>query len=153
MRVKITTLAILTIFTFLLTIPVPAVSEDTINWKSYDEGIALAKEQGKKIVVFFSASWCSYCAKMKKTTFKNDKVIKYLNDNYIPIIVNSDKERELVSSYGVRGLPTMWFLKEDTTKLSNMPGYIDAKIMISILKYLHTDAYQKMSFKDFVKTL
>ena len=153
MKVNRITLAAITVLILVLSIPVSAVPENSINWKSYDEGVAMAKEQGKKAVVFFSASWCSYCAKMKKTTFQNDEVIQYLNENYIPIMVNSDKEREIVSSYNVRGLPTLWFLKEDGTGLTMRPGYVDAKSLMIMMKYLYTDSYLKMKYEDFLKSL
>ncbi len=124
-----------------------------IQWKGYDEGIAMAKADGKNIFLYFHADWCKYCHKMDATTFKDKKVIDYLNENYITIRVDADKETKVASKYGVRGMPTSWFLKANSDKLSNMPGFVDAKRLLTILKYVSTESYEKMSYLDFEKNM
>ena len=124
-----------------------------ISWAGYEKGITMAEQQGKKIFLYFHADWCTYCKKMELTTFKDKGVIDYLNEHYIAIIVDSDKERKIASRFGVRGLPTTWFLKSDTNKLSSMPGYIDSNRLLTILKFINTESYKKMSYQDFKKSL
>jgi len=36
----------------------------------------------KPIIVFLHAKWCKYCDVMENTTFKNEEVIKKLNNHY-----------------------------------------------------------------------
>ncbi|MBF0111359.1 MAG: thioredoxin fold domain-containing protein [Desulfamplus sp.] len=124
-----------------------------ISWQTHDKGIPMAKEQKKKIFVYFHAEWCGYCRKMEGGTFKDKAVIDYLNANFIAIKVDSDVETKVAESYAVRGLPTCWFLKANGDKLSNMPGYIDEKRLLTILKYVNTESYEKMSYSDFEKSL
>ncbi|SLM28598.1 putative thioredoxin [Desulfamplus magnetovallimortis] len=124
-----------------------------IQWKGYDEGVAMAKAEKKKIFLYFHADWCGYCRKMDASTFKDNDVVDYLNENYITIKVNSDKEQKIASIYGVRGLPTSWFLKSSSEKLSSMPGYVDAGRLLTILKYVKTESYEKMNYRDFEKSL
>ncbi len=130
-----------------------STASSRIDWKNYDEGVAMAKAEKKKIFLYFHAAWCGYCHKMDASTFKDAKVIDYLNNNYITIKVDSDKETKIASTYGVRGLPTSWFLEENSDKLSSMPGYIDAKRLLTILKYVKTESYEKMNYRDFEKSL
>ena len=125
----------------------------SINWQTYTQGMELAKTRNKHIFLYFHADWCTYCTKLKKTTFKNKAVLNYLKENFISIGVDTDKEKDLGTQWGVRGLPTLWFLKPDNSKISNIPGYIDAKQFLNILKYIHTRSYDNMSFQEFVKTL
>lgn len=33
------------------------MAENTIDWKSYDEGLALSRQEGKKLFVHFFADW------------------------------------------------------------------------------------------------
>ncbi|MBF0203548.1 MAG: thioredoxin fold domain-containing protein [Desulfamplus sp.] len=131
---------------------VPAVSGG-IEWKDYDKGVGIAKDHNKKVFLYFHADWCGYCRKMDASTFKDKALIDYMNANFIAIRVNSDVEKKIAESYGVRGLPTCWFLKSNSDKLSSMPGYIDAEKLLVILKYVHTESYEKMSFNDFEKSL
>ncbi len=149
MRIKTISLVLLTIFTLLLA--GQALSEEnSIQWQAHDEGIAAAKKQGKKIVVYFRTGYCQYCIKMEREAFKDDWVIDYLNTNFIPIRVNGTEEDKVVHLYEVEEIPTMVFLTPDMTVLSQMPGYIETEILFYILQYLHTDSYKRMRFKDFV---
>jgi len=126
------------------------VSND-IKWFSYDNGMAAAKKEGKKIFLHFRADWCSYCRLMAKETFKDPAVIAYLNANYIPITVNSDKETGLAQKYRVQGLPLNWFLEENGEKIGNRPGYISPSDLISFLKFIHTNSYKTMTLSKFLR--
>ena len=127
-------------------------ASDEIKWHSYNQGLALAKQEEKKIFVHFYADWCAYCKKMENETLKNSAVIDYLNQNFIPVRVNSDKDRDLARNYYIRGLPSTWFVSETGEKISSLPGYISAEMLLNALKFIHTDSYKKMSFKDFIES-
>ena len=131
----------------------PPENEGKIIWTNYEKGVFMAGQQDKKVFLYFHADWCTYCKKMELTTFKDKGIIDYLNENYIAITVDSDKEKKIASRFGVRGLPTTWFLQPDMGKLSSMPGYIDSKRLLTILKFINTESYEKMSYQDFKKSL
>ena len=109
---------------------------DRINWRTYDEGMALGRTQKKKVLVHFYANWCFYCRKMAKETFQDPLVVSYLNKNFISIRVDCDKDKRTASRYGVRGLPTTWFLTEKGEGIGNLPGYLPAGRLLQILKQL-----------------
>ena len=124
-----------------------------IDWQTYAQGRELAKNQNKHIFLYFHADWCTYCRKLKKTTFQDKTVLKYLKKNFISIKVDTDKNQEMATQWNVKGLPTLWFLKPDRSKISNIPGYVDKKQFLHILKYIHTQSYEKMNFQQFMKTI
>ncbi len=117
-------------------------SADKIKWYSYKKGIAQGKKEGKKIYINFHADWCRYCKKMDKETFKNKSVISYLNENFISIKVDSDKERSTSSEFNVKGLPDNWFLTEKGERIGNQPGYLPDKMMLQLLEHIHTEKYK-----------
>jgi len=84
---------------------VTAAAAESINWRSYEEGLALGKIEKKKVFLHFYADWCGFCVKMAKDTFQNAEVIAYLNANFIPVMVNYDKELETAAKYGVQAVP------------------------------------------------
>ncbi len=129
--------------------PKDAVAADRIKWYSYDQGSSLAKDKGLKIMVHFYAEWCRYCVKMEKETFSDKAVISYLNRHFVPIKVNSDKERKLASNFRVSALPATFFISEDGNKIGQLPGFIPANNMLVLLKYIGTDSYRNMSLRDF----
>lgn len=124
-----------------------------IAWQDYNQGMELASTKEQPVFLYFHADWCTYCRKLKKTTFKDEAVLSYLRDNFVSISVDTDKETELASQWKVKGLPTLWFLRSDNSKISSLPGYVDAKQFLRILKYIHTKSYDKMSFHEFLKTI
>ena len=121
-----------------------------IQWFTYDEGMQRGKAQNKKVFLVFHADWCRYCLKMEKETFAKPTVIAYVNRNFIPISVNSDKQPDIAEKHKVRGLPSTWFISETGEPIANRPGYIAPDEMLKILKFFGTDSYRTMSFRAFV---
>lgn len=144
MKVRYTLL--LTAFLFCLSMLLPvanAASSGGIKWYKHQEGMALAKREGKKVYINFHADWCFYCTKMEKETFKKSSVIAYLNDNFISISVDTDRERKVTERYNVRGLPDSWFFDENGKKLGSRPGYLPPKMFLKMLEMVHTEGYKK----------
>ncbi len=131
--------------------PPAIIASDGIQWQSYEEGISRGKAENKKVFLSFYADWCQYCKIMEKETFQNSAVIAYINRNFIPIKVNSDKEQQTAALYNVRGLPSTWFLSEKGERIGNRPGLISANEMLPVLKYIQSDSYKSMSFNDFMQ--
>jgi len=127
--------------------------DSAIDWQAYTKGMELAVTKDQPIFLYFHAEWCTYCQKLKKTTFKDEAVLQYLQAHFVSISVDTDKEKTLTDQWKVKGLPTLWFLRSDNSKISNIPGYVDEKQFLRILKYVHTKSYDKMSFHEFVKTI
>ncbi len=126
-------------------------SAQGIGWKDFTPGMAQARKENKFVFLYFHAPWCTYCNKLKMTTFKDRKVLAYLKENFISIQVNTDENKILANDWQVKGLPSMWFLEPDGGKINRMPGYMDAGKLLSILKYIQTQSYTTMEFNEFVK--
>ena len=122
-----------------------------IQWLSYAEGRQRGEAENKKVFLVFNADWCRYCLQMEKETFQNPTVIAYVNRNFVPISVNSDREQDIAAKYSVRGLPSTWFISENGDRIGNRPGYISADEMLKILKYIGSDSYLSMSFQAFLE--
>ena len=138
--------------TLLCCVGPAAANKHEIQWQPYDEGIAMIKSQHKKGFIHFYTDWCTYCKLMTKQTFSDEKVIDYLNNNFVSIMVNADKEKEVARKYGVNRFPNTWFISEDSSALSSQPGFIPPDMLLSMLKFLNTDSFKKMKFSEFVAT-
>ena len=113
-----------------------AASAKEIEWQSYEVGMARGKSENKKIFLHFYARWCSSCKVMTEKTFKDPGVIASLNENFIPIKVDVDKERQASDMFKIRVLPDTWFIAENTEIIGHRPGYIPLEQMKTILKML-----------------
>lgn len=121
-----------------------------INWYSYEEGVAKAKETGRPIVIDFHADWCKWCVELDTKTFTDARVIKSMNELFIPISVDTDKERVTAGKYGVESLPTMWFLTSEGERIDVLPGFVDADFFSIVLDYVSSGSYKSTDFESFV---
>ena len=111
-----------------------ASAVETINWRSYEEGLVLSKAEKKKVFLHFYADWCVFCGKMAKETFQNPAVVSYLNNHFIPVRVDTDRDPATAMKYGVTGLPSTWFLTEMGEAIGTVPGFIPPDTLLSMLK-------------------
>ena len=72
---------ILVLFLAITSVGVKA-QDSEINWLSFEEAIEKNKENPKPILVDLYTDWCGWCKKMDKTTYKNEVIVKFINDNY-----------------------------------------------------------------------
>ncbi|MBN2830117.1 MAG: thioredoxin family protein, partial [Candidatus Cloacimonetes bacterium] len=77
--------------------------------------IEAAMDQKKPIFLDFTASWCSSCKEMDRTTFKDEGVISALkNYEFIKYYAEKPSEsptKEIMEMFGVKGLPTYIILE------------------------------------------
>ncbi len=151
MKNKSILIYILALLLNVVCIPGNGAASETIKWYSYDDAKTLEKENSNKVFLYFYSINCYYCGLMEKNTFSSSIVSRYLNQNFIPVKVNSDKERTISSTYNIRGNPTSYFLTENFEVIGNLPGYLPPKDMLNILQYIHTDSFKKMTFNDFLQ--
>lgn len=136
--------------------PAPEARPTEINWVNYEDGLIMAQESEMHVLIDFSTAWCGYCKKMDRETFKDARVIDYINNNFIAIKVDGDSRREFevdgfVTSerritkeiYGVRGFPTFWFLESDGTKIGRQPGYQPATGFLTLLEFVSNRKYEE----------
>ncbi len=144
---------VLTVLGTAMTASATQADDGGIQWVSYAEGRQRGAAENKKVFVVFNADWCRYCLKMEKETFQDPTVIAYVNRNFVPVTVNSDKEQEVAADYNVKGLPSTWFISEKGERIGNRPGFIAAEEMLTILKYIGSDSYLNMSYQAFVESV
>ena len=134
MNLKILSWAIIISFCLSISFVVDSSATDGIKWRSYEEGLVVSKAEKKKVFLHFYADWCVYCGKMAKETFQHPAVVSYLNNNFISVRVNTDKEPDTAMRYGVTGLPSSWFLTRMGEAIGAVPGFIPPDTFLSMLK-------------------
>ena len=132
--------------------PVPAKknTETQIEWTTYDEA-RRAGDQSRKFFVYFYSDQCGYCKLMDEKTFRDASVVAYINDNYLPVRINTGRETGLASRFGIQGVPDLRFLTPKGEGIARWPGFIESSRLLTLLQYINTDSYKKMNFNDFVK--
>lgn len=99
----------------------------TIRWqKSFEQGLALAKQNHRLVFVDFYAEWCVPCKEMDRTTFRNPEVAKALA-GAIAIRVDIDERKDLAARYPSPGLPYICVLDSNGNLLKSFMGEMDAE--------------------------
>ena len=79
----------------------------TINWvEDYAVGIELAKEQDKPVLLAFYKLHSRFCSDMSQNTYNNPEVIKYVEANFVPVLIDVDKQPEIARRYNINYYPT-----------------------------------------------
>jgi thiol:disulfide interchange protein len=151
---------LMTIF-IILSVQVTAGENGTVAWQDFEKAKKLAADSGKPMLLTFYAEWCGACKLMEEKTFSDQQVVSCLNEQFIPVRINFDKNRELAQEFRVRVLPTTWFLnadgsrvkwtlKPDQTMNSGLTGTIRPDIFLWLLKYISTKSYASTSFTEYL---
>jgi thiol:disulfide interchange protein len=109
-------------------------SSTQINFieNSWTEALKQAARQNKYIFVDAYASWCGPCKMLKATTFKNNKVADFYNDNFVNVAIDMEKGQgpALATEWGLQAYPTMIIFTSKGKPVSGTVGYIRANDLI-----------------------
>jgi thioredoxin-related protein len=132
-----------------------------IHWQNPDITKADIAKAGKPVYVFFHTEWCTFCKKMKSSTFADAKIQKLLNDKFIALEINPETAgtanflgekmsfADVASKLGVRGFPASYFFGPDGSLLGGQPGFIDAATFGDIAEYIGDGYYKNYSFDEY----
>lgn len=100
----------------------PAVARGRIQFtEGFRRGVDTARQQGKPMLVFFTATWCDYCHAMANEAFCQDAVVN-LSERFTCILVDADRESDVCREFRVRGYPTIQFLSPRGLPLNRVTG-------------------------------
>lgn len=84
---------------------------ESIQWHHWgQEAFNLAQEQDSPVLLSISAVWCYWCHVMEETTFSDPDVVRFVNDNFVAVLVDNDHRPDVNARYNVGGWPTTAFL-------------------------------------------
>lgn len=110
-------------------LPSAGAKPATISWQSFSPAaLERARAQGRPAVVDFRADWCLPCIEMERTTFVSPRVAAQATDFVMlraDVTETSKETEEMVSKYGVLGVPTTLFFAADGSERHRMVGYIN----------------------------
>ena len=147
-------------------------SED-INWMSFEEMQEAYAKNPKPVLIDLYTDWCGWCKHMDKTTYKNAKVIAYINKNYYAVKYNAESKEDVVFnnktysfnakyktndlaiylSFGELSYPNSIFLSSLNARPAPLAGYMKPKEMEAPLKYFAERKSEQQTFVEFNQQL
>lgn len=133
-----------------------------IKTYQFEQIDSLQKNEKRIILVFIHTDWCNYCQAMQNTTFKNDSIVRILNDKFYFIDLNAEDKRNIVfnkhtfkykptgTNTGANELadqlgtvennlsyPTLCFLNAENEIIFQHPQYINSTDLKAIFQRLN----------------
>ncbi|MEI6727444.1 MAG: DUF255 domain-containing protein, partial [Actinomycetes bacterium] len=82
-----------------------------IEWRPWGEpAFAEARRLGRPILLSLSAVWCHWCHVMDETSYSDARVIARINEAFVPIRADNDRNPDVNRRYNMGGWPTTAFL-------------------------------------------
>jgi len=111
---------------------------DSIAWiEDYEAGLKLAKHQNKPVLLAFYRQFTTLSTRAFNNTYNNPGVKKFVEQNFIPILIDVDKQPEIAKRYNVNYYPTHYIKRPDSDEIFGpMVGYDPPSLFIKKLKDL-----------------
>lgn len=96
----------------------------------------LAASSDKIIFVDAYTTWCGPCKMMDRTTFKDESVAKFYNENFVNLKMDMEKGEgpSLSKLYSVRGYPSLLFLNAGGELVHRSLGFQDGEKFLKLGK-------------------
>jgi len=82
-----------------------------VEWREWgDAAFAEARERDAPILCNLRAHWCRECSEMDRTAYASPTVAANLNDGFVPVRVDIDRQPRVRERYNMGGFPSTVFL-------------------------------------------
>ena len=93
------------------------VFANSINFeKDLDSAKQKAIAENKKLMIMYSTPTCPECNYMKKKVLKDEKIVSYVNENFVSVIMDIHEDEKILP-YKFIGIPTFYFANASNMEL------------------------------------
>lgn len=151
---------------FLVLLPVGSGRADPppgYTFLRYDEGLRIAKRDGKRVFAYFGRHGCGFCDKTNKESFSNAELRKLYTDHYVLVYVDAESgrrlhlpsgetitEMELGAIMKTLVTPYFLFLEPDGKVIYKAPGFQTAQAFMEFDRYIHGGHYKQQTLAQFL---
>jgi len=115
-----------------------APSNEVVWAENMHSAKELSNNSGKNMLLFFTGEWCSPCRIMKREVFADKEVMKAINSQVVPVMIDVDdpNTQELVKLYKIGGTPVTIFTDPQGKVLDYAVGKIGKTKFLKMLENL-----------------
>jgi thioredoxin-related protein len=129
--------------------------EQSIKWYDFESAIDANEEDKKPLFIDIYTTWCGWCVKMDNSTFKDPKVVSYMNEHFYAVKMDAESKDAIAfkkklyesKTYGNKtynelaynllggrmSFPTFVVLSKRQVKIGTINGFKKPKELLSIL--------------------
>ena len=99
-----------------------------------DGAFDISQNENKTLAIIFDQDSCVYCEMLKDDVLSNPEVQKQLNENFVVVLVDINKNPEIAAKYDVYGTPTVQFVDSNGQEINKIEGFVDSNEFLQTLK-------------------
>jgi protein disulfide-isomerase len=104
-----------------------SVAESEIQWHADPaQAHALARRDGRPLLLLLTTDQCYYCSKMKLSTYRDRQVAADITDHFVAAQIDAKKHPLLTKKLGVKVYPTTVIISPDYRVIDLIAGCVDA---------------------------
>jgi thioredoxin-related protein len=113
----------------------PSVLPQSVQWmtdleKAHHQSLAT----GKPMLIVFGGPGCQYCKKLDREVLHHATIQKYIQQNFIPVHLDTSKNLREAEILEVTSLPTTYILSPEADLLGSVEGFVSVKQFATVLK-------------------
>lgn len=106
---------------------------------SLGSGLEEVKLNSRLVFVYFRSESCGWCKKFEAEVLTDQRVVSVLEDSYVSVSIEVNRQKDVTTDYKVRGTPTLIFLDDELKEIERIPGYVDADTFVSLLNKIKSN--------------
>ncbi len=100
---------------------------DEIRWRTdYSAARKEAQDRDLPLLLDFGTETCHWCKRLDATTFRHETIVGIVNQRFIPLKVDAEKQSTLAEALHIRSYPTLVLAGADGKIIGTLEGYLDA---------------------------
>lgn len=142
-----------------------------VQWLTIEQAVELQKVQKKKIIVDVYTSWCGWCKYMEQTTFQQQNIVNYLNNNFYAVKFDAEQKNDirfkdknyhyitkgstgihefaLEMMNGMIAPPALVILDENMNVIQPMEGFQNPEKFEAVLNYFANNLHKKIPWSKY----
>jgi tetratricopeptide (TPR) repeat protein len=121
----------------LLVLPLANAFAGEVAWDQppYKDILKKAQKEDSHVFIDFYATWCGPCKRLDQVTYKDEKVVAYLN-SIVAVKYDAEKDegKVLAKQFKVKAYPTLVLLGPDGNEVDRHVGYLDPDQFLEIIE-------------------
>lgn len=97
-----------------------------------------AERESRPIMLYLHDDTCEPCIVFERATLHDPEIIKRLNEEFVPVLVDEEMKQEVEKAFGQSIFPTVIFLRPTGEHLITIQGFVPPSKFKLVLEALTT---------------